>query len=150
MNLRTATLSDTLTLAQFNTAMAKETEDKNLDAATAISGVKRLLENPHYGFYIVAEIDGQTAGSLMITYEWSDWRDGLFWWIQSVYVKPEFRRRGIFRGLYAFVRSRAEQNTDVCGLRLYVEAANAAAQKTYEQMGMKEAGYSVFEEVFGQ
>lgn len=148
MKVRDALLSDAPTLTAFNIAMARETEDKALDFDTVTSGVNRLFENPQFGFYLVAELDGQTAGSLMITYEWSDWRDGIFWWIQSVYVRPEFRRRGVFRALYAFVRDRAQENRKVCGLRLYVETANDSAQKTYGRLGMTEAGYSVFEEVF--
>jgi ribosomal protein S18 acetylase RimI-like enzyme len=93
----------------------------------------------------VAECDGRVVAGLMITYEWSDWRNGLFWWIQSVYVRPEFRRRGIYRKMYAHIRQAASMNGNVCGLRLYVERDNQSAQTTYASLGMSKTHYLIFE-----
>jgi ribosomal protein S18 acetylase RimI-like enzyme len=102
------------------------------------------------GFYLVAEAaDGQVAGSLMVTTEWSDWRNGRFWWIQSVYIQPDWRRRGVFRALYRHLTEIAEDEPDVCGFRLYVERENAAAQATYRALGMHEGVYRVYERGFG-
>jgi len=151
INLRFADERDVDALVRFNQAMAHETEAKQLASDVLTAGVRNLLKNSQYGFYVVAEYnsaDGQreVVGSLMVTYEWSDWRDGLFWWIQSVYVKPDFRRRGVYRQLYDFVKtSAAEQN--VCGFRLYVEQENTAAQCTYERLGMTETHYTMYEEL---
>ncbi len=150
INLRLADEHDVDALVRFNRAMARETEAKDLAVETLTAGVRNLLRNDQYGFYVVAEAadaEGQqkVVGSLMITYEWSDWRDAVFWWIQSVYVAPEFRRRGVYRRLYDFVKERAaEQN--VCGFRLYVERENVAAQRTYERLGMTETHYKMYEE----
>ncbi len=145
LNIRKANQIDADTIAEFNIAMAQETEEKELNSATIQSGVRQLFDHPEYGFYIVAEIDNKVAGCLMITYEWSDWRNGLFWWIQSVYIKPEFRRKGIYRQMYEFVKKLAK-DTDVCGFRLYVEKGNTIAQKTYENLGMNETIYKLYEE----
>jgi ribosomal protein S18 acetylase RimI-like enzyme len=137
-------------LVGFNQAMARETEAKELDESVLTAGVENLLKNKRFGFYVVAEAIGessrQAVGSLMVTYEWSDWRNGLFWWIQSVYIKPEFRRRGIYRRLYDFVKEQATAQ-DVCGFRLYVEKENRIAQRTYEQLGMSESHYVMYEEL---
>ncbi len=145
---RVATKSDGATLIAFNVALACETEAKKLDPAIISSGVERLFDRPEYGFYIVAESQGKIAGSLLITFEWSDWRDGLFWWIQSVYVAPEFRRRGVYRALHSCVRDLAKHDKDVRGLRLYAEGQNTGAHRAYEQLGMTETTYKFFEEVF--
>ena len=145
---RAARKADAPMLIGFNIALASETEDKKLNATTISSGVERLFDLPQYGFYIVAEINGAMAGSLLITYEWSDWRDGLFWWIQSVYVHPEFRRRGVYRALHSFARELAKRDNEVRGLRLYVEGENSGAHRAYEQLGMAETSYRFFEEVF--
>ncbi|MDB6027808.1 MAG: acetyltransferase [Verrucomicrobiales bacterium] len=147
---RIAKKADAPTLIGFNVALAAETEDKKLDAAILSPGVERLFNLPQYGFYIVAECDGSIAGSLLITYEWSDWRNGLFWWIQSVYVAPEFRRRGVYRALHSFARELASRDDDVRGLRLYVESENTGAHRAYEQLGMEETSYKFFEEVFAR
>jgi ribosomal protein S18 acetylase RimI-like enzyme len=125
--------------------MALETEHKRLDPATVGKGVQTALGNPAHGRYFVAEIDGQVVGQLMITYEWSDWRNAVFWWIQSVYVLPEARRHGVFRALYDHVEALARATPGVCGLRLYVENDNMRAQKTYVGCGMANAGYLVME-----
>ena len=145
--IRHATSTDAEHIIQFNIAMAKETENKILPLEIISVGVKRLLDHPEYGFYLLAETEGEVAGSLMITYEWSDWRDGLFWWIQSVYVKPEFRRRGIYRLLYNHVKMMSENDGNVCGFRLYVEKDNIVAHKTYQSLGMKETNYRMYEEL---
>jgi ribosomal protein S18 acetylase RimI-like enzyme len=148
--VRVARPGDLESLVEFNLAMARETEDKSLDRATLTSGVSYLLQNPLYGFYVVAEnrtaIDSEVVGSLMITYEWSDWRNALFWWVQSVYVKPLYRRRGVYRALYAEVKDRAASERGVCGFRLYVEKENTVAQQTYRKLGMEESHYLMFEE----
>lgn len=150
ISIRVADTSDVDTLVDFNHAMAFETEAKELDRDVLTAGVNGLLARKQFGFYLIAE--DQAAGriaSLMVTYEWSDWRNGLFWWIQSVYVKPEFRRRGIYRRLYEFVKEMAKDETDVCGFRLYVEKENSIAQQTYEQLGMKQTEYVMYEELIG-
>ena len=135
-------------LIQFNQAMALETESKELPLEIISAGVQHMLMNRQLGFYVVAEKDGVIAGCLMVTTEWSDWRNGLFWWIQSVYVKPEFRRCGIYRNLYDFVKTRAKKEENVCGFRLYVERENLIAQKTYETLGMEETVYKMYEDLF--
>lgn len=146
--VRLATVDDLELLVAFNLAMAEESEDKGLDAGVLGNGVRHLLTHPDDGFYLVAERAGEVAGSLMITYEWSDWRNGRFWWIQSVYVVPEHRRRGVYRSLHEHVRSLALTDASACGLRLYVERENAGAMETYRALGMAETRYRLFEEEF--
>ena len=148
VSVRKADIADAALLAGFNSALAQETEGKTLDPKKILAGVTRLLADSRHGFYIVAEVNGQVAGCLMITYEWSDWRNGVFWWVQSVYVKPEYRRQGIYRRLYNHIRDQARCDGDVCGIRLYAENDNAAAQRTYEKLGMSPANYKMYEEVF--
>lgn len=148
IRVRPATALDADTLVTFNRAMAEESEDKGLDADVLRDGVNHLLAHPEDGFYLMAERDGAAAGSLMVTYEWSDWRDGRFWWIQSVYVLPEHRRRGVYRALHRQVRERARADGRSCGLRLYVERENAGAMATYRAMGMAETHYRLYEEEF--
>jgi len=143
--IRRATLNDLDTLVSFNAAMAKETEDKPLDVDTLRRGVRALLRDDQKGRYWVAEHTDRVVGTLMCTTEWSDWRNGAFWWIQSVYVRPEARRQGVFTALYEHVRSKAQAEPDVCGLRLYVERENASAQATYEAMGMARTAYRMYE-----
>jgi ribosomal protein S18 acetylase RimI-like enzyme len=106
-----------------------------------------MIENPQMGFYLVVELDNGIQASLMITTEWSDWRNGMFWWIQSVYVRPAYRRQGLYRELYARVKELAEQEPAVCGFRLYVERDNTNAQQTYAALGMAETDYRMFEEL---
>lgn len=146
ITVRKALESDTEVLVQFNKAMALETEQKHLSERLLVPGVKRLCNKPEYGHYLVAETGGRIAGALMVTKEWSDWRNGLFWWIQSVYVLPEFRRQGVYRIMYHYLRDQAENDPDVCGLRLYVERENESAQKTYTRLGMNATRYLMFEE----
>lgn len=145
LEIRSAVPADLATLAAFNIAMARETEDKRLGKDIVTAGVKQMLSRPDLGFYLVAEVGGELAGCLGITFEWSDWRNGLFWWIQSVYVHPDHRRSGVFRGLYNHVTAMAQNQASVCGVRLYVEKENATAQKTYARLGMSETDYRLFE-----
>jgi ribosomal protein S18 acetylase RimI-like enzyme len=148
INIRLAEERDADALVRFNQAMAHETEALELELEILAAGVSNLLERKEHGFYLIAEERGAGAvGSLMVTYEWSDWRNGLFWWIQSVYVAPEFRRRGIYRRLYEFVKELAAKEAGVRGFRLYVEKENRVAQRTYEQLGMTETHYLMFEEL---
>jgi ribosomal protein S18 acetylase RimI-like enzyme len=146
--IRTATLDDAETIAQFNEAMARETEDKSLDGETLRAGVRSMMQASNRGFYLVAERAGEVVGSLMITTEWSDWRNGTFWWVQSVYVRPTARRQGVYTELYAEVKRRAQAIDDVCGIRLYVEKDNDGARKTYLHLGMTETAYRMYEEEF--
>jgi ribosomal protein S18 acetylase RimI-like enzyme len=146
--VRTGQEKDIDTLVKFNIKLAHQTEQKQLSQPTVTQGVQTLFKNPKYGFYTVAEVDGEVVGCCMVTYEWSDWRCGLFWWIQSVYVKPEFRRQGIFRKLYEFLKEKASYEQNVCGFRLYVEQSNQTGQNTYSGVGMKEAPYKFYEESF--
>jgi len=136
-------------VVRFNAALAAETEDKALDEATLRSGVDKALADPERSTYFLAEIEGRTIGQIMFTLEWSDWRDGWFWWIQSVYVLPEHRGRGVFSRLYGHLVSLARQRPDVCGVRLYVDAGNAHAQRVYGRLGMAMTGYRVMELSFG-
>jgi ribosomal protein S18 acetylase RimI-like enzyme len=152
IRLRLAEARDLEALVEFNRAMALETEGRELDTGVLRAGVEGLLREPRHGFYVVAEASdgpqGEVVGSLMVTYEWSDWRNGLFWWIQSVYVTRPFRRRGIYRRLYEFVKARAAREETVCGFRLYVERDNEIAQQTYRRLGMEETHYKLFEELY--
>ena len=140
-----ATTEDVAAIAQFNIAMAAETEDLALDPQTVHAGVAAVVSDDRRGFYLVARSDGKAVGSLMITYEWSDWRNGNLWWIQSVYVVPSARKQGIFRLLYDNVISLAKQSGDAAGVRLYVEKDNRGAQEVYQKLGMSETAYRVFE-----
>lgn len=145
MIIRKAKLSDSKTIAEFNAAMAKETEHIQLDVDRLLLGVRGLFEKPTLGYYTVAEIDGAVVGQMMITYEWSDWRNGVFWWIQSVYVLPDFRSEGIFKKLYLHTVEEAKQAGNVCGLRLYVEKENERAHHVYEKLGMTLTAYDMYE-----
>ncbi|MFI0400988.1 MAG: GNAT family N-acetyltransferase [Thiolinea sp.] len=145
--IRKAALSDAVVIAEFNQNMAWETEDKQLIPELVLAGVNSLLANSAYGFYLVAELEGQVVGSLMITTEWSDWRNGVFWWVQSVYIRPEFRRQGIYRQLYASVKMLSAEQGNVCGFRLYVEQENHNAQASYRGLGMQATDYLIYEEL---
>lgn len=147
MIIRRATLTDASALSQFNQNMAFETEGIKLIPEVIDTGVKTMIENPQMGFYLVAETEGKIAAALMTTTEWSDWRNGLFWWIQSVYVLPEYRRQGLYRKLYDEVQALAENEPGVCGFRLYVEHDNVIAQRTYQALGMEETSYKLYEEL---
>lgn len=145
--VRPATLADMPDLCAWNAAMAWETERKTLEPARLQRGVAGVLAQPARGFYLVAESAGMAVGSLLVTYEWSDWRCGDFWWIQSVYVLPAARRGGVFRALYAAAEQRAREAGAV-GLRLYVDLDNATAQATYEGLGMQRCHYAMYETGF--
>jgi GNAT superfamily N-acetyltransferase len=147
--IRRGVLGDAALLTQFNHAMARESEDKPLDLQRLTAGIVALLKHPADGYYLIAEDDrGTAAGALMLTFEWSDWRNGRFWWIQSVYVQPEFRRTGVYTALHRHVRDAAHADPHACGLRLYVERENTGAQATYHALGMVETHYRLYEEEF--
>ncbi len=148
LRVRAARPDDLESLVDFNCRLARETEDHELDPATVRRGLTRLFDNPAAGFYTVAEQEGRVVGCLLITFEWSDWRDGWLWWIQSVYVVEAARRLGVFRQLFEHVREKAETDGDVRGLRLYVERGNGRAQATYASMGLEEAPYKLYERFF--
>jgi GNAT superfamily N-acetyltransferase len=141
---REATPADAPSIVEFQLAMARETEELELDREVLTKGVDAVFANASLGRYFVAAADGRVVASLMITYEWSDWRNGNVWWIQSVYVIPEFRRRGVYAGLYAFVRAMVEE-TAVRGIRLYVDERNKPAQEVYSRLGMNGEHYRVYE-----
>ena len=145
LTIRPATASDANFLARGNAAMALETEHKRLDPSVVDAGVRAALADSSKGRYFVAELDSAPVGQLMFTYEWSDWRNGTFWWIQSVYVLPAARRGGVFRALFRHVEQLAAQDPSVCGIRLYVERENVRAQATYRHCGLQDAGYAVME-----
>lgn len=146
VNIRLAERSDTGSLVEFNQAMALETEGKKLEDEKIASGVAAVFGDPNKGFYVVAEDNDRIVGGLMVTYEWSDWRNAWFWWIQSVYILPEARGKGLYRRMYEFVKQRAAKAGDVCGFRLYVETDNLQAQKVYKSVGMSASHYVMFEE----
>ena len=145
IKIRRAQPRDAPALIAFNRAMALETERKDLWPRVIGAGVRGLLRRPDAGFYSVAELDGRVIGALMITKEWSDWRNGDFWWIQSVYVDPVHRRRGVYRRMYAYLSKLAAGNRAVVGFRLYVEQDNRRAQSTYRASGMQRTHYLVYE-----
>lgn len=143
--LRLAKETDIETLAANHRAMALETENKTLDEKATIVGTRAVIEDSAKGFYLIAERDEQMIGQLLVTYEWSDWRAGTFWWIQSVYVVPNARRTGVYRALHDYVLEAAKQAQNVCGVRLYVDKDNGRAQATYRAMGMMPAHYDIYE-----
>jgi len=147
MKIRTANSDDSASLVEFNQAMALETEGKHLDADILRSGVEAVFGDEKKGFYVVAETQGRIVGGLMVTYEWSDWRNAWFWWIQSVFIRPEVRGQKIYSRLYDFVKAKATENGTVCGFRLYVETDNLRAQRVYERVGMSASHYLMYEEI---
>ena len=152
LNVRLARPEDAVTIASFSAAMALETEGRRLDLERLHKGTIALLESTERGFFMVAELeqagDRQLLGQLMITYEWSDWRNGAFWWIQSVYVDPAWRRQSVFRRMHQTVMATARTNPSVCGVRLYVEGSNNAAQAVYRKVGLTPSSYAIFETDF--
>lgn len=145
ITIRPAVPADAAAIAENNRVTALETEGWEIGPVTALAGARAILEEPCRGFYLVA-LDGEAiVGQCMVTYEWSDWRSGDFWWVQSVYVRPDCRRQGIFARLYRTVEAMAEARPDVTGLRLYVEAGNATAQAAYARLGMRRAPYVLLE-----
>ena len=145
--IRIAEINDLNVLVEFNKSMALETEDLILDVLKINAGVRAILENESYGYYLVAEKNNVIIGALMVTKEWSDWRNGFFWWIQSVYIKHDFRKQGIYKELYNFVKQLALKENNVVGFRLYVEKNNEIARKVYESLGMEETHYYMYEEI---
>jgi len=137
--------SDANDIIDFQIAMARETEDFDLVREITTNGVHAVFADPSLGRYFVAEADGRVIASLMITYEWSDWRNGVVWWIQSVYVISEFRRRGVYAGLYQYVKAMVEAEPSIRGIRLYVDNRNQSAQEVYARLGMEGEHYRVFE-----
>ncbi|ABV35471.1 GCN5-related N-acetyltransferase [Shewanella sediminis HAW-EB3] len=146
MKIRKGQQSDLSALIQFNQAMAMETEELALDSNLLNKGVNTLLSHPEKGFYLVAEADNEIVGSLMVTFEWSDWRAKDYYWIQSVYIRPENRRQGIYGKLYQAVKDIAEENGGAASFRLYVEKENTKAQQTYQALGMEQSYYLMYEE----
>lgn len=144
-DIRQAEKRDADLIIEFQKRMAKETEDLDLDSQTSAKGVKAVFNDPAKGVYYLAEIDNRPQASLMITYEWSDWRNAWVWWIQSVYVQPDYRKKGVFREMYSHIKQLAEQRSDVAGLRLYVDLNNKPANKVYEKIGMDGDHYRLFE-----
>ena len=145
ISIRRGKASDAETIAGFNAAMALETEKLSLERPRMLEGVRAVLRDASKGFYLVAELRGRAVGQMMITYEWSDWRNGLFWWIQSVYVEPDRRRVGVYTSLHQYVVEEAQRLGDVCGIRLYVEQENEIAQSVYRGLGMQKTVYDMFE-----
>lgn len=153
LTIREATLADVECLVQMNAAMAWETERRRLDLTRLRAGTRAVLESRDRGFYLLAVIQSPSTshlpvGQLLITTEWSDWRNGAFWWIQSVYVDPRWRGRGIFRRLFHCIEDMAHNHPDVCGLRLYVEHHNLRAQAVYTKLGLSRTAYLMFEKDF--
>ena len=148
ITIRRASVSDLETLVGFNAAMAQETEDKALSVDTLRNGIRAMLDDDSLGFYLVAETGGEAIGQLMVTTEWSDWRNSHFWWLQSLYVRPEFRRQGVFRRLYRQVEEQARESGNACGIRLYVERTNRRAQDAYINLGMSHSHYDMYEVEF--
>jgi len=145
LRVRPAYPREIATLVEFNRALAQETEGRELDAQRLRKGVEAVFAEPTRGIYHVALRGEEVVGALLVTSEWSDWRNGVFWWIQSVYVVPSARRQGVFRALYGQVLERARVTPEVCGLRLYVDHENTGAQAVYQQLGMHAARYRFFE-----
>lgn len=145
INIRQATTADAAAIARFNALIAAETEKITLDHHRLRSGVEALLQDPSKGLYFLAEVNNVVVGQVMITYEWSDWRNGTFWWIQSVYVEKGARGTGVFRSLFDHIYALAKSREDICGLRLYVEKNNDRAKQTYGRLGMKLSHYEMYE-----
>jgi GNAT superfamily N-acetyltransferase len=143
--IRRATPADEGVLVAFNTAIAWETEHKRLDPNVLTAGVRAVFADPARGFYTVAESGDEVVGQMMITFEWSDWRNGWFWWVQSVYVREDARRGGVFRALYREIERQAAADPTVIGLRLYFETDNTRAQATYRSLGMADTTYGMME-----
>lgn len=139
--IRRATPADENVLVSYNAALAWESEHKRLDEAVLRAGVRAAFTDPAKGFYVVAELDGELVGQSGVTFEWSDWRNGWYWWVQSVYVRPDARRKGVFSALYRHIEAEAMADSTVIGIRMYVERENTRAQATYRALGLAEEGY---------
>jgi ribosomal protein S18 acetylase RimI-like enzyme len=148
--IRNALLKDLTKIVEFNLRMAKETENKNLDASAVHKGVRALINDPHKGFYLVAEKpDEGIVGQLMVTFEWSDWRNKWFWWIQSVYIQQKYRNQKVFSDLYNYLKELAMNSNNVYGIRLYVEKDNLSAKLAYTSLGLIKTSYEMFESRLG-
>ena len=145
ISVRRAEPRDADHIVRFQQSMAMETEGKTLDESLIGAGVEAVFSDSEKGFYLVAEVSGEVVGSLLITYEWSDWRNATFWWIQSVFVDAEHRRRGVYTAMHDYVMREAESSEDICGVRLYVERSNHIAQQTYKSLGMDHSHYDLYE-----
>jgi len=145
MMVREAVKADAWTIAGFQLAMASETEQLMLDPEVVEKGVAAVFEDPGKGRYYVTELNGEVIGSLMTTYEWSDWRNGTVLWIQSVYVLPQYRRKGVYRKMYSFLQEMVQADPHLRGIRLYVDKSNTRAQSTYWELGMNAEHYQTFE-----
>ena len=145
MNIRKALNKDIDVIARYNYNLAYETENKILDMNILTRGVEAIIKDENKGIYHICEINGEVVGQIMYTFEWSDWRNGTFLWIQSAYVNKEFRGMGVFKALYKFIRDIADNDNNICGIRLYVEKENTIAKKTYKNIGMKECNYYIYE-----
>ena len=145
--IRKATAVDAAAISRFNQAMALETEGKSLLPELVDAGVQRLIAQPSLGFYVVASEGQEIVACLLVTHEWSDWRNGLFWWIQSVFVQQGWRRQGVYSSLYEHVQELAAADPQVCGFRLYVEKDNLVAQQAYAALGMAATDYLIYEEL---
>jgi GNAT superfamily N-acetyltransferase len=143
--IRQAIAGEFWQISHFQEKVAMETENIKLDPATVQKGVKAVLSDPSKGCYYIAELNGRVAGSLLITYEWSDWRNSQILWIQSVYVLPEYRNKGVFRQLYAYIKEMVEEDINLCGIRLYVDKTNHKALQVYRSCGMNGEHYRLFE-----
>lgn len=144
-SVRPAVVSDAPIIAEFQQAMAHETEGRGLDPRVLASGVRAVFDDPNRGMYYVAQRDAAIIGGLLVTYEWSDWRDGVFWWIQSVFVRVDSRGLGVYSALHRHVENLARNTPGVCGLRLYVDNENAHAQRVYSKLGMTASNYTLYE-----
>ena len=145
LRIRRAGPGDSEIVTSFNLALAAESEGVDLDPARVRRGVDAVLRDPAKGFYTVAEVDGRVVGQMMVTFEWSDWRNGTFWWLQSVYVRTEYRRQGVYRRLCEHVLAEAKARGDICGVRLYVSKENQIAQQVYQRLGLRPTLYAMYE-----
>jgi GNAT superfamily N-acetyltransferase len=145
IKIRKADMNDIDFIVGFQKSMALETENLVLDPSTVFLGVRAVLKDLSKGQYFLAECDGTVISSLLVTFEWSDWRNGQVWWLQSLYVVPEFRRKGIFRQMFLFLKNEVLENANLKGIRLYVDKTNKIAQEVYQALGMDGEHYQVFE-----
>jgi GNAT superfamily N-acetyltransferase len=145
VTVRPALVNDASIIAEFNRRLAMETEALMLDPVVLAAGVQAILADQSRGLYFVAEQHREVVGQLMITYEWSDWRNGWIWWLQSVYVRADMRGHGVFRAIFDFARERAREQGDIVAIRLYVEKENRTAQTTYQSLGFHEMHFQLYQ-----
>ncbi|MBW4578085.1 MAG: GNAT family N-acetyltransferase [Tildeniella nuda ZEHNDER 1965/U140] len=144
--IRKARLQDLATIVNFNLSLVKEARGKDLDPTTLQKGVQAVLNDGDRGFYTVAEVEAKVVAAVLVTFEWSDFRNAWFWWLQDVYVEPNYRQQGVFRSLYQYLKDQATLS-NVCGLRLYVYQDNARAQAVYQSLGMQPSDSLMYEEI---